>query len=106
MWIRYTLPRIRIDHMLNFNWKFLTPLALVVLVVTAIMDKLLVNVSGIGYTVIMLFVNIVIAWVTLIILRTYASREREKIGEPKPVANVDVTIPVSGGGNPSTSSSG
>ncbi|MFN2126928.1 MAG: NADH-quinone oxidoreductase subunit H, partial [Anaerolineales bacterium] len=25
MWIRYTLPRIRIDHMLNINWKFLTP---------------------------------------------------------------------------------
>ena len=28
LWIKYSLPRIRIDHMLNFNWKFLTPLAL------------------------------------------------------------------------------
>ena len=25
MWIKYTLLRIRIDHMLAFNWKFLTP---------------------------------------------------------------------------------
>ncbi len=64
MWIRYTLPRIRIDHMLNFNWKFLTPLALVVLMITAIMDKLLENVSGIGYTFIMLVVNIAIIWIT------------------------------------------
>ena len=41
MWIKYSLPRIRIDHMLNFNWKFLTPLALAVVMVTAVMDKLL-----------------------------------------------------------------
>ncbi len=26
MWVKYTLMRIRIDHMLGFNWKFLTPL--------------------------------------------------------------------------------
>ena len=29
MWVRYTVMRIRIDHMLAFNWKFLTPLAFV-----------------------------------------------------------------------------
>jgi NADH-quinone oxidoreductase subunit H len=40
MWIRATLPRIRIDHMLSFNWKFLVPLALANLVVVAIADKL------------------------------------------------------------------
>ena len=106
MWIRYTLPRIRIDHMLNFNWKFLTPLALVVLMITAIMDKLLENVSGIGYTFIMLVVNIAIIWITLIILKSYSSREREKVGETKLVANVDMTISASGEGTPSTSSSG
>ena len=92
--------------MLNFNWKFLTPLALVVLMITAIMDKLLENVSGIGYTAIMLVVNIAIIWITLIILKSYSSREREKVGEPKPVANADVTISSSGEGTPSTSSSG
>ena len=40
-WIRLSVPRIRIDHLLAFNWKFLTPLALVVLVMTAILDKVL-----------------------------------------------------------------
>ena len=92
--------------MLNFNWKFLTPLALVVLMITAIMDKLLENVSGIGYTFIMLVVNIAIIWITLIILKSYSSREREKVGETKLVANVDMTISASGEGTPSTSSSG
>jgi NADH-quinone oxidoreductase subunit H len=39
MWVRSTLPRIRIDHMLDLNWKFLTPVSLVLLVMTAILDK-------------------------------------------------------------------
>jgi NADH-quinone oxidoreductase subunit H len=39
MWVRSTLPRIRIDHMLAFNWKFLTPVSLALLVMTAILDK-------------------------------------------------------------------
>lgn len=39
MWVRSTLPRIRIDHMLAFNWKFLTPVSLALLIMTAILDK-------------------------------------------------------------------
>lgn len=39
MWVRSTLPRIRIDHMLAFNWKFLTPVSLTLLILTAIIDK-------------------------------------------------------------------
>ncbi len=35
MWVKYTLLRIRIDHMLSFNWKFLTPLAFTLLMVVA-----------------------------------------------------------------------
>ncbi len=40
MWVRSTLPRIRIDHMLAFNWKFLTPVALALLIFTAFLDKI------------------------------------------------------------------
>ena len=45
MWIKYTLMRIRIDHMLAFNWKFLVPLSLVVLMVTALLNTLLRDAS-------------------------------------------------------------
>jgi len=41
MWIKYTMLRIRIDHMLAFNWKFLTPLSFVLLMMTALLNALL-----------------------------------------------------------------
>jgi NADH-quinone oxidoreductase subunit H len=39
--IRISMPRLRIDQMLDFNWKFLTPIALVLLMATAIVEKIL-----------------------------------------------------------------
>jgi len=38
MWLRGTMVRLRIDQMLNFNWKFLVPLALVNICVIALVD--------------------------------------------------------------------
>jgi len=89
-WIKYTLPRIRIDQMLGFNWKFLTPLALVVLMVTAVMDKLLAGLPPFGYALGMLISNLVVAWGTLLILRKYASIERKRVAEPRPIASPDL----------------
>lgn len=86
MWIKYTFPRIRIDHMLNLNWKFLTPLALVVLMATAILDKLLPRESLPVYVGGMLLANILIAWGTLQLLRSRALIERKRVAEPKPEA--------------------
>jgi NADH-quinone oxidoreductase subunit H len=39
--MRATLPRLRIDQMLGFCWKFLTPLALVALILTMVTEKLI-----------------------------------------------------------------
>jgi NADH-quinone oxidoreductase subunit H len=77
MWIKYSMPRIRIDHMLAFNWKFLTPLALVVLVNTAVLNKILIELPNWGYVLGMFFSNIVIGLITIEILRGYGRKQRE-----------------------------
>jgi NADH-quinone oxidoreductase subunit H len=43
IWVRGSFPRVRIDHLLGFNWKFLTPLALLIVAVTAVAEKLAVE---------------------------------------------------------------
>lgn len=41
IWVRWTFPRLRPDQLMNFCWKFLTPLALLNLLVTTFILKLL-----------------------------------------------------------------
>jgi predicted permease len=84
--VRYSFPRVRIDQMLGFNWKFLTPLALFLLIVVAILDKLMVGVGTIPYVLVMLAANLVIVWGTVLILRRYARTERVRIAQERPVA--------------------
>jgi len=92
MWIKYTVPRIRIDHMMILNWKLLTPLALATVVVVALLDKILVGVgaSQLGYVLVMFAANLVIIWTTLLLLRRFARTERRRVAEPKPVASPDM----------------
>ncbi len=40
IWVRWAFPRLRPDQLMNFCWKFLTPLALINLLVTAFVMKL------------------------------------------------------------------
>jgi len=85
MWVKYTLLRIRIDHMLAFNWKFLTPLAFTLILVTAIMNALLSGLDIWVYALGMFISNLVIAWGALEIARSLSRKEREKVEGPKPV---------------------
>ncbi|HZJ22946.1 MAG TPA: complex I subunit 1 family protein [Anaerolineales bacterium] len=85
MWIKYTLLRIRIDHMLAFNWKFLTPLAFVLLMVTAFMNALLADAPGWLFTSSMFLSNFVLAWAALEIARSVSRRERERVDGLKKV---------------------
>ena len=82
MWIKYSVPRIRIDHMLAFNWKFLVPLSLVVLVNTAILNKVLSGLPGWAYVLGMFGSNILIGLVTVEILRAYGRNQRKAQHEP------------------------
>lgn len=86
MWVRYSFPRLRIDQMLGFNWKFLTPLALFLLIVVAILDKAMVGFDTVWYVLVMLGANLLIVWGTVLILRRYAQIERVRIAEERPVA--------------------
>jgi NADH-quinone oxidoreductase subunit H len=86
MWVKYSLPRIRIDQMLNFNWKFLTPLAIAVLIITAILDKVLPRTNLWVYTIGMLVANVMVIWITLSILRFRARTERKRVAEYSPIA--------------------
>ncbi|MBO8167783.1 MAG: NADH-quinone oxidoreductase subunit NuoH [Thermoanaerobacteraceae bacterium] len=40
MWVRWTFPRIRVDHLMHTNWKFLLPLSLANILVTGIGIKI------------------------------------------------------------------
>jgi NADH-quinone oxidoreductase subunit H len=95
MWVKYSLPRVRIDHMLNFNWKVLTPLALALVIGTAIVDKTLLALGATAgspmYVFWMLLMNLLIGWITVTLVRTYARTERQRVGEPKPVARPELS---------------
>jgi NADH-quinone oxidoreductase subunit H len=82
MWVRYTMMRIRIDNMLSFSWKFLTPLAFVLLMATALMNAVLRGASNGLYIAGMLSTNIVIGWIVIEILRRESKRGRVRIEKP------------------------
>ena len=76
MWVKYTVPRIRVDHMLAFNWKFLTPLAFILLMVTALVGRLLL---GTVWLMPGLFTsNLLLIWLTIGYLKSRARKTREQ----------------------------
>jgi len=82
MWVRYTVMRIRIDHMLAFNWKFLTPLAFTLLMVTALMHAWLRGSSTLVYTAGLLLSNVVLGLIVVQILKGFSKRERARAEGP------------------------
>jgi hypothetical protein len=77
LWIRVTVPRVRIDQMNDLCWKFLVPLSLVVLVVTALVDKSIPVGFSAGFRSLILFLaNIMIVVATLLVLRGVSRKEQ------------------------------
>lgn len=78
-WTRATFPRIRIDHMLGMAWKALVPIALVNLLLTGLVDKL---VEGTLLTSgVLLIVNIIEMVILLAILDKVGGKTRAKTME-------------------------
>jgi NADH-quinone oxidoreductase subunit H len=93
--LRISMPRLRIDQLLNFNWKFLIPLALSLLIVTALAEKMLIilvmpSLSAGAYiavrTVVHLAINGLVLWITILIMQRTERKPRKTVGEPRPVA--------------------
>ena len=77
IWIRGTLPRVRIDQMLDLNWKFLVPLSLVLVLAVAVVEKLIpVGAGPYVQAAVHLVVNLLIGFTALEILRRRAHRDR------------------------------
>jgi NADH-quinone oxidoreductase subunit H len=76
MWIRGTLPRFRIDHLLDFGWKFLVPVGLLGLMAVALVLKLpFLGSPGLQWLG-MLVANIVVIVVSLAAVSMVARRSR------------------------------
>jgi hypothetical protein len=85
-----TLPRIRIDEMVNFNWQVLIPLSFVNLIAVAIVDRLLLDTPietlGLGYTLIMLGLNVVIGGAGIYLANRFTAPIKRAKFDPRPLA--------------------
>jgi len=78
VWIRGTLPRFRIDQMMNFNWKLLVPVSLVLILVVALVDKIMpVGASAWTRAGIHLVSNVLVGAVTLELVRWRGRKQRQ-----------------------------
>ena len=97
MWIKFTMPRFRIDQLMAFNWKFLVPLSLINLLVLVVGDMVLKSL-GLGleqspwvWGLSLFVLNIVMLVVALGLLGRAARRKRQ--AERRIVARLDDVKP-------------
>jgi len=77
IWVRGSFPRVRIDQLLALNWKFLTPLALVIVALTAVVDKMAAE-QGWSQLLSLLAANAVLALVMFAVLGAYGRSVRRR----------------------------
>jgi NADH-quinone oxidoreductase subunit H len=86
--IRFTVPRLRIDQMMEFAWKYLTPLALASLLVTALVDKAAPPGQGLLRIALLLATNFVLFLIAdrlVTLYRKHTEKERKVVSESRTV---------------------
>jgi NADH-quinone oxidoreductase subunit H len=90
VWARGTLPRLRIDQLMAFNWKFLVPLSLANLIVVPLADRLA---QGLGLTqgswpwaLVMLAFNVAMILVAFALVGAAGRRARVAAEAPAEIA--------------------
>ena len=88
IWIRGSLPRFRIDQMMDVNWKVLTPLSLSIVVITAVLDKLIPVEQTAVRIVAFLAVNGMVLLITSWLIGIFKTRRPRPVVQitPRPVA--------------------
>lgn len=76
---RGSLPRFRIDQMMDLNWKVLTPTGLSLVMVTAILAKVTENLALLPRGVILLAANVVIVLIGNAILQASENRREKSV---------------------------
>jgi NADH-quinone oxidoreductase subunit H len=86
IWIRGTWPRVRVDQILNFNWKLLVPISLVLILTVAVLDKVIPDgTNELVRASLHLASNVLILFITLEILRRFSRRQRRMQAEQQDV---------------------
>jgi NADH-quinone oxidoreductase subunit H len=90
VWVRGTFPRIRVDQLSDFNWKFLVPLSVALVFLTALVEGLLpAELGTAGRIAAHLAMNVAVAYGTLELLRRYGRQRRsEAEGQDTPTEPV------------------
>jgi NADH-quinone oxidoreductase subunit H len=92
--LRGSLPRFRIDQMMDLNWKLLTPLSIAVLAVSAVVDKLMQSIPVFWNHLALFAANVVILWISMTILNRRFRREQTRVAglEARPARAVQEHI--------------
>ena len=89
VWIRGSMPRFRIDQMMNLNWKVLTPLSLTLVMLSALVDKLLPASDNLLRVPALFILNIILLFfANQFLQRSSKKKVRPVVAEPQPESAV------------------